>query len=72
MFNPKVNKANLVRNVCLSFVPQTKLFLRHVIREQMALPAGLDAATIGHRRVFRLPLALTVLKAARVPPHAQF
>lgn len=70
----KVSKANSSyrRPPRLSFVPEAGLLLRHVVREQMALPAGLDTASVGHGGVPRLTLALTVLKAAGVPPYAQF
>lgn len=55
-----------------SFVPQTLLFLRDVVREQVTLSARFDAATVRHDRVLRLTFTLAILEAARVPTYAQF
>lgn len=50
-----------------SFVPETELFLMHVIQEQVALPTGTDTAAV----VGASAGAVAVLEAARVPTYAQ-
>lgn len=52
------------------FIPETHLFLRHEVGEEVVLLAGLDAAAVRHGAL-GLAFPLAVLQAAGVPPYAQ-